>query len=108
VRAGRKQFGNLRSDVKDLLEVVENQQETAVSERACQALCQGSLAAFPDSERLRDGRQDERRFTYWRQGNEQQTIVEFVFEATCNFQGEPSLTDATRTGQRNQPNLGLA
>src|SRR5256884_601844 len=88
-----------------LLEVVQQQQQVALTQRHLQLLEQGTIKSFPQSERLGNGRDDSLRLAHGSQRHKADTVGEVGPQSCCGSQGQARFAHASWTGEGQQADL---
>jgi hypothetical protein len=88
-----------------LLEVVQQQEQVAVTQSRLQLLEQGTIPSFPQSKRLGNGRDDTLRLAHGSQWYKADTVGEVSMQSGCGSQGEARFTHTSWTGEGQQAYL---
>jgi hypothetical protein len=103
--AAAEQAGQCRRGLKDVLEVVQHQQDAAVAERAGDSLGNKAAVALAHADRVGDRRKNERRVDHPGKGDEDDATGEVSNKLLGDPQRHSGLARAARPRQREQPNL---
>ena len=102
-RSSIEQRGDLRCAVDEVLEVVEDEQELAVSKLLVQQLVPARRAGLPQPDGPGDRRQQELSLGDRGEVDERRPVGEPGAELVAELDGEPRLADAAGAEQRHEP-----
>jgi hypothetical protein len=101
---GRQRVAGLREQV---LHVVDQDEQPTARESPREVVHRHPARVLGDAERLRDGRQHERRIPQRRQRYPEHAVGKVVGYIGSGLQGEPRLARPARTRQRQEPHVRL-
>ena len=87
------------------VEYVEQEEQLFPRQKAAQAGCEWLPAVLGDTQRLCDGRDDVVRVVDRREVDEKHPICEAIAQLAGDMKQEACLSDATRSGEREQPDI---
>src|SRR2546428_10367373 len=90
---------------KQVFKVIEQQEETLALEMTVDALGQRLSDPLPDAEDLRDRREDKRGIRDRRERNQEDAILEILYELRGHTKRKPRLTRAARSRQGDDARL---
>jgi len=98
---GGEQLADERSRGQKLLEVVEDEQDAPLSQVLDHTLREGACA-FPDLDRLGDGRDEQVGARNRREADEHRSVPELGLERVRDREAQSRLAGATRAGERDE------
>ncbi len=104
-RRSDEQLGDEPPGQRDLLEVVEQEEDTLVLQPCPEALHERLAARLVQVKRLGDGRQDQLRVGDGRQGNKEYAVGEVGQDLGGGVQRQPCLAHAAGAGQSDEADV---